>query len=179
MKQQQLNVHYIQYSAALIKNHQESTSCCTNDISVEDVQGLNDIKNLNKGSFHSFLRPPEVGLVRWIESSNSQRYRLHFNTITNRLLLLRQQAGIKAVPTGDSPGRFSGSLLWCFCCHHHHHWRHKDSCPLIHLQMSTHTQTHALFGYPLHWLLFIVDSLTKTLHLTLTMTNSCLTLTST
>lgn len=88
------------------------------------------------GCFHLFLYP-EGGLVRGIESSNSQWYRLHFNTIIHRLLLLRQRAEIKAVSTGNSPGRFSGSLLWCFSCHPHHHQRHQHSCPLT----RTHTRS--------------------------------------
>lgn len=76
-----------------------------------------------------------------IESSNSQWYRLHFSTITHRLLLLRQQAEIRDVSIGDSPGRFSGSLLWCFSCHHHHHQRHQRSCPLMRSQTHKHTHT--------------------------------------
>jgi len=82
------------------------------------------LRDLTKGCFHF---PPWSRTCEGIESSNSQWYRLWLNTITQRLLLLRQQAEIKAVPIGASLGRFRGSHLWCFPYHLHHHQRHHNS----------------------------------------------------
>ena len=67
-------------------------------------------RNLTKRCFH--FPPRRTG--EGIESSNSRWYMLHPNNTTERLLLLRQQAGIKAVSLGDSLGRFNSSCLWCF-----------------------------------------------------------------
>lgn len=74
---------------------------CTNGVSVEELYSLMIWKK--SGCFHLFLHP-EAGLVRGIESSNPQWYMLHFNTITQRLLLLRQQDEIKVFSIGDPSG---------------------------------------------------------------------------
>ena len=46
--------------------------------------------------------------------------------------------------------------------------------PHTHTDMQTHIHTNAIFIGTLHWLPFIVNNLTKTLYIHLTMTNLCL-----
>lgn len=94
-----------------LRNMKKILAGCTNDVSVEEVWKM--WKNPNTACFRLFLHP-EAGLVMGIESSNPQWYMLRFNTITQRLLLLRQQAEIKAVSIGDSPrgGSVVSSLMF-------------------------------------------------------------------
>lgn len=112
MKQHQLNVHYTgnQYLAALIKT--QGNMSWFAHVVFQEVYMLTDVKKiLIKGRFHWFLHPeagPGDGNRVIKPSVIHAPFQLH-NTL--RPLLLRQRAEIKAVSTGDSPGRFSGSLL--------------------------------------------------------------------
>lgn len=133
MRQHQLNVHYTgnQYSAALIKNQGNMSWFAHVVFQLRKCTcWLMWKKILIKGRFHCFLHPeagPGDGNRVIKPSVIRAPFQLH-NTL--RPLLLRQRAEIKAVSTGDSPGRFSGSLLWCSSCHHHHHQRHqRHACP--------------------------------------------------
>lgn len=61
-------------------------------------------KDLKMGWLHRFLHPEAVLVVMAKESSNPRWWVLYFNTIARRPLLLRQQAEIKVVSTGNTPG---------------------------------------------------------------------------
>lgn len=61
-------------------------------------------KDLKMGCLHRFLHAEAVLVVMAKESSNPRWWVLYFNTIARRPLLLRQQAEIKVVSTGNTPG---------------------------------------------------------------------------